>query len=83
MIEPEPEADLGTYELRVQGNLGPLLLSALPHTAAARVSTHTLLIAEGRDDRDLVEIVRLIVATELEVEIVRETTHDDVDPPRR
>jgi hypothetical protein len=83
MTEPEPEADLATYELRVQGHLGRLLLSALPHTAAVRVSTHTLLIAEGRDDRDLVEIMRLIAATELEVDSVRETTHNEVDPPQR
>jgi hypothetical protein len=77
MTEDEQEAELGTYELRVQGHLGPLLLSALPHAASVRVPSHTMLIADGRDDQDLVEIVRLILATDLQVESIRETTHDE------
>ncbi len=83
MSEQEQRPDLGTYEVRVHGVLGPLLLSAVPHVAAARVPGHTLLITEESDERDLVEIIRLIVETGLEVESVRETTRRDGEPPRR
>jgi hypothetical protein len=77
MTEFEHGTGLGTYEIRVQGWLGPLLLSVLPHAATAQVPRHTLLIAEGSDERDLVEIVELIVATGLEMESVRVTTHTE------
>ena len=74
MTHPEQGTDLGTYELRVHGHLGPLLLSALPHAAASRVPGHTLLIVERSEDRDLVDILQQVVAAGLEVESVRETT---------
>ncbi|MGZ4638766.1 MAG: hypothetical protein ACXV2J_06875 [Actinomycetes bacterium] len=69
MTEQDQRPDLGTYELRVNGLLGPLLLSALPHAAATRVPRHTMIITQRSDD--LVEIVRQLVATGLEVESVR------------
>ena len=65
------DADLWTYELRVRGSLGPLLLSAIPHAAAARVSEHTVLVTAGSDELDLLEIVRPIVAVGVEVQSVR------------
>jgi hypothetical protein len=71
---PEATEELGTYELRVQGQLGPLMLSALPHAAATRLPAHTLLVTEELDERDLVEIVRLIVETGFVVESVRTAT---------
>jgi hypothetical protein len=64
-------SDLGKYEVRVHGLLGPLLLSALPHVAAEPVPRHTLLVTDGSNGRDLVDIVRLIVATGLDVVSVR------------
>jgi hypothetical protein len=76
-------SDLATYELRVRGRLGPLLLSAVPHAAAAHLPRHTLVITARSDAQDLVEIVRLIVAAGLEVEGVRESTRDEVDAERR
>jgi hypothetical protein len=71
---PEATEELGTYELRVQGQLGPLMLSALPHAAATRLPAHTLLVTEELDERDLVEIVRLIVEKGYVVESVRTAT---------
>jgi hypothetical protein len=74
MTDDEPIANLGTYELRVRGKLGPVLLSALPHAAAARVPEHSLLLTAGSDETDLLEIVRMVVAVGVEVESVREVT---------
>jgi hypothetical protein len=68
-----PTTDLRTYELRVRGRLGPLLLSAIPHATVARVPEHTLLLTTGSDDRDLYDIVRLMVEVGVEVESVRES----------
>ena len=69
MTEQDQRPDLGTYELRVNGLLGPLLLSALPHAAATPVPRHTMIITQR--SVALVEIVRQLVATGLEVESVR------------
>jgi hypothetical protein len=80
MTDDEPSADLGTYELRVQGELGPILLSAIPHAAVARVPAHSVLVTEGSDDRDLLEIVRLIMALGVEVDSVRPATQADTYP---
>ncbi len=80
MTDDEQSADLGVYELRVQGELGPLLLSAIPHAAAARVPAHSVLVTVGSDDADLLEIVRQVVALGVEVDSVRRTTHADSDP---
>jgi hypothetical protein len=63
--------DLATYELRVRGQLGPLLLSALPHFAAQPVPQHTLLVTVGDNGRDLIEIMRVLVDTGLDVVSVR------------
>jgi hypothetical protein len=71
VTEQERASGLATYELRVQGELGPLLLSALPHAVAARVPEHSLVLTVGADDKDLLDIVSLMVAVGLEVESVR------------
>ena len=71
----QSHANLRTYELRVRGSLGPLLLSAIPHAAVARVPEHSLLMVRaGSDDKDLVEIVRQMVALGVEIQSVRGTT---------
>ena len=80
MTDEDQTPDLGTYELRVQGELGPVLLSALPHAAVARVPAHSVLVTAGSDDTDLLEIVRLIVALGVEVDSVRRSTQTDSDP---
>jgi hypothetical protein len=72
MTHQPQRSDLATYEVRVNGLLGPLLLSALPHVAAEPVPRHTLLVITGDSSgRDLVDIMRLIVATGLDVVSVR------------
>jgi hypothetical protein len=75
MTDREPTSDLRTYELRVRGRLGPLLLSAIPHATVARVPEHTLVVTTGSDDTDLFDIVRLMVDVGAEVESVRGSVH--------
>ena len=67
----ERRESVGTYEITVQGLLGPLLLSTLPHTAAARVERHSLLLMTASDHADLVDLLRLIDDSGLEVDTVR------------
>jgi hypothetical protein len=71
MTDHEPTTNLRTYELRVRGRLGPLLLSAIPHATVASVPEHTLVITTRSDDKDLFDIVRLMVDGGVEVESVR------------
>jgi hypothetical protein len=71
MARREPWAESATYELRIQGALGPLLLSALPHTAARRVDEHSVVIMETEDGRELLDVLALIVGSGVEVESVR------------
>jgi hypothetical protein len=80
MTDEDQAPDLGTYEVRVHGELGPVLLSAIPHAAVARVPAHSVLVVAGSDAGDLLEIVRQIVALGVEVDSVRRATHADSDP---
>ena len=68
---------VGTYEIRVHGVLGPLLLSTLPHTSATRVEGHSVLITQSSDCPDLVELLGMIVGSGLEVESIRAITNDE------
>jgi hypothetical protein len=72
IAQQRQNSDLDSYEIRVHGLLGPLLLSAVPHVAAQPVPRHTLLVTDGSNGRDLVEIMHLI-STALEVVSVRAT----------
>lgn len=71
------DGTVGTYEIRVHGVLGPLLLSTLPHTSATRVEGHSVLITESSDCSDLVELLGMIVASGLEVDSIRAITNDE------
>lgn len=71
MMGQPSKTDLGMFEIRVRGLLGPLLLSALPHVAARPEPRHTLQVVCGANDGDLVEVMRIIVATGLDVLSVR------------
>jgi hypothetical protein len=73
----QQDSAVGTYEIRVHGLLGPLLLSSLPHTAAARVERHSLIILDSPDGSDLVDVLRLIVGSGLEVDSIRAVAHED------
>ena len=79
---PEPaDDDRGTYEVRTNGLLGPLLLDALPHAAVSHEPRHTLVLTETSDGRDLVDVVELLVASGVEVESIREVKRLDVPAP--
>lgn len=75
----ESGRDRATYEVRVKGALGPVLLSALPHANTRCVPQYTLLISDDTGERNLVEIVRLVIAQGLEFESIRAVTHGDAD----
>ena len=78
---PEPPDDeLGTYEVRTNGLLGPLLLGALPHAAVSHQPRHTLVLTETSDGRDLIDVLELLVANGVEVDSVREVRRQDVPP---
>jgi|1186.fasta_scaffold23082_2 hypothetical protein len=67
--------DVGTYELRVRGHLGPVVLSALPHSAVTRVPEHTMLVlTSDADDSRLVDVVRRLLDAGLEIESVRRSS---------
>lgn len=68
------DGSVGTYEIRVHGLLGPLLLSTLPHRAATRVEQHSVLLTEASDGPDLVDLLRMIVGSGLEVDSIRAVT---------
>lgn len=72
----QKQTSLGKYEIRVHGLLGPLLLSTLPHTAAARVESHSLLITRSTDGPDLVELMETLVGSGLEVESIRAVSRE-------
>jgi len=82
MPDPEDDGRTGAYELRINGLLGPVLLGALPHDAVAHEPWHTVVTTSGEDGADLLEVLRLLVATGVEVEAVREITpaHDEPEP---
>jgi hypothetical protein len=82
MTAPDPAGDnVGTYEVRTSGLLGPLLLDALPHAAVSLEPRHTMVLTETTDGRDLVDVLELLVANGVEVDSVREVKRADVPPP--
>jgi hypothetical protein len=76
MSHLHPDDGRATYELRVNGFLGPVLLGALPHAAVSRVARHTLRVTV-EDGAELVDVLKAIVATGVQVDEVRETTSPD------
>ncbi len=81
MTAPEPtDSDTGAYEVRTNGLLGPLLLDALPHAAVSHEPRHILVLTETSDDRDLIDVLELLVANGAEVDSVREVKREDVPP---
>jgi len=81
MTAPEPtDGETGAYEVRTNGLLGPLLLDALPHAAVSHEPRHILVLAETSGDRDLIDVLELLVANGAEVDSVREVKRQDVPP---
>ena len=73
MSRHEPDSGRAAYELRINGRLGPVLLSALPHAAVSRAPRHTLRVTVD-DDADLLDVLQAIVDTGIEVDAVREVS---------
>ena len=78
--DPEPEGTTGAYELRINGLLGPVLLGALPHDAVSLEPRHTVVLTSVEDGADLLDVLKLLVDTGVEVEAVREITPAHVEP---
>ena len=76
-LEHEPDGRTGAYELRIKGLLGPVLLGALPHDAVALEPWHTLVVTSGKDGADLLDVLKLLVDTGVEVDAVREISAVD------
>jgi len=72
----DPSDGPAAYELRVHGLLGPVLLGALPHAAVSSAPRQTLRVTV--EDGDLLDVLRAIVGSGVEVEAVR-----DISPVRR
>jgi hypothetical protein len=62
------------WELRVNGLLGPVLLSALPHDAVSLEPAHTLVVAGGQDGGNLLDILHVLVDSGAEVDAVHQTS---------
>ncbi len=62
----------GTYEVRINGLLGPSLLQAIPHAAASLEPRHTLVVVGGDDGADLLEVLQALVDVGVDVDSVRE-----------
>lgn len=61
-----------TYELRLNGPLGSLLLASVPHAAATQEPRHTLVFTH--DDATLRKVVQRLVDAGVELESVRQVT---------
>ena len=73
MTPDDPDDGRAAYELRINGVLGPVLLGALPHAAVSLAPRHTLRVTVDEGD-DLIDVLRAIVDTGVEVDAVREIT---------
>ena len=73
----EAEGTAEAWELRVNGLLGPVLLSALPHDAVSLEPSHTLVVTSGQDEAELLDILQLLVDSGAEVDAV----HQSGSPP--
>jgi hypothetical protein len=77
MSRGEPRREREAYEVRVNGLLGPILLGALPHSAVSLEPRHTLVVTPGDRAGDLVELLRLLLDTGIDVVSVREISANE------
>ena len=77
MSPDNPGRDREAYEVRVNGLLGPILLGALPHSAVLLEPRHTLVVTRDGDGVDLVELLRLLQDSGVEVDSVRQISPAD------
>ena len=57
-----------TYELMLEGRLGPVLRKALENSKVARTGVSTVIRTSSTDDRDLVDLVRQLDARGLTIQ---------------
>ena len=76
MIIDDHRPGRATYEVRINGLLGPLLLRTLPHAAVSLEPQHTLFVTSGRAGADLLDVLQVLVDTGADVDSVRE-----ISPP--
>ena len=67
-----------TYEVRVRGQLGPVLLHAVPHDHASYDPRHRTVVAQAPDDVGLVDVLTTVLATGGQLESLR--TRREVTP---
>jgi hypothetical protein len=67
-----PRREREAYEVRVNGLLGPILLGALPHSAVSLEPRHTLVVTRGGGAGDIVDLLRVLLDTGIDVVSVRE-----------
>ena len=72
MGRDHPRRERQAYEVRVNGLLGPILLGALPHSAVSLEPRHTLVVTRDGTKGDLVDVLRLLLDTGVDVVSVRE-----------
>jgi hypothetical protein len=82
MSRGDPGDGRESYEVRINGLLGPLLLKAVPHAAVSQAPGHTLLVTGGQDGADLLDVLQMLVDIGAEVDSVREidSTDDTAGP---
>jgi hypothetical protein len=57
-----------TYELMLEGRLGPVLRKALQNSMVARTGVSTVIRTSSTDERDLVDLVRQLDARGLTIQ---------------
>lgn len=60
-----------TYEVRVLGQVGPVLLHAVPHDRASSDARHRTVVTQTSDDVGLVDVLASVVATGTRLESLR------------
>jgi hypothetical protein len=71
---------LETYEIRIRGLLGPVLLSALPHAAVSLEPQHSVVLTAdvGSDLSHVLRLVQCLVDRGVEVDSIRRTSPPDL-----
>lgn len=72
-----------TYEVRVLGRVGPVLLHAVPHDRASSDTHHRTVVAQTSDDVGLVDVLASVVATGTRLESLRVRASVTDAPPWR
>ncbi|MEP7764676.1 hypothetical protein [Sanguibacter sp. 25GB23B1] len=72
-----------TYEVRVLGQVGPVLLHAVPHHSSSSDAHHRTVVTRTPDDMTLVDVLAGVLATGARLESVRLRTQVTTRAPWR